>query len=346
MNRKLNNNNGTLCWYAEAAAFVTAFALAVSAQPAPSVSASSVNKTVTLHFIDSVMVNDTLIRISDIAKVECADAALAERVRAFSAGEAAPAGFNRYVNSGDLVMYNVQPQFKDARIVCGNTKRVKVTSDYQEKSVGEFEDMIRSYAAEKLGWGKGDWTLTIINPQASWKSGRGAVDVTVSGIDNPFAKGHVNLNLIARYGSRVHRVPVACQVKVKTEVLVAARPLQRGEELDGDNSKSMVMDITNFTYAPLTQVPEAGTMIMVRTVSAGNILHGKMLKAIPVVARGDQVRIHFIGERIRVSVLGTARDSGGSGDKIWVENLQTGKLIRAAVSGKGSVVVHKEGESI
>jgi len=346
MNRKRNNNNGTLRGCVGAAAIVTAFALAVSAQPAPSVSVSSVNNTVTLHFIDSAMVNDTLIRIGDIAKVECADAALAERVRTFSAGEAAPAGFSRYVNSGDLVMYNVQPQFKDARIVIGNTKRVKVTSDYQEKSVSEFEDMIRSYAAEKLEWKNGDWTLTIINPQASWKGGRGSTEVMVSGIDNPYAKGHVNLNLIVRHGSRVHRVPVACQVRVKTEVLVAARPIQRGEEFNGENSKSVVMDITNFTYAPLTRVPEAGTMTTTRTVSAGNILHGKMLKAIPIVARGDQVRIHFIGERIKVSVLGTARDSGGSGDRIWVENLQTGKLIRAAVSGKGSVVVHQEGERI
>jgi flagella basal body P-ring formation protein FlgA len=81
-----------------------------------------------------------------------------------------------------------------------------------------------------------------------------------------------------------------------------------------------------------------------RSVAAGGILHDRMLRAIPVVARGDQVRIHYIGERVKISVLGVARDNGGSGERIWVENLQTGKLIRAAVSGKGSVVVHQEGE--
>ena len=344
MSRKLNNNNGTLRKCAEVVTIVTAFASIAMA--APPVQVSSASQTVTLYFIDSVMVNDTLIRIGDIAKVECSDAALANRVKTFSAGDAAPAGFSRFVNSGDLVIYNVQPNFKDARIVGGNAKRVKVTSDYQERSVGEFEEMIRSYVSEKLEWGNGDWTLSIINPQASWKSGRGAVEVEVSGIDNPYAKGHVNLILTARQGSRVQRVPVACLVKIKMEVLVAARPIQRGEEFDAENSKTVVMDITNFAYAPLTRFPEAGTMVTVRTVSVGNILHGKLLKAIPLVARGDQVRIHFVGERIKVSVLGVARDNGGSGERIWVENLQTGKLIRAAVSGKGSVVVHQEGERI
>jgi flagella basal body P-ring formation protein FlgA len=105
-----------------------------------------------------------------------------------------------------------------------------------------------------------------------------------------------------------------------------------------------VTDITNFAFTPLRQLPKEGTMTTIRTISAGNILHDKMLRAIPIVARGDQVRISFVGERVKISVLGVARDNGGSGDRIWVENLQTGKLIRAAVSGRGSVVVHKEGD--
>ena len=343
MIRKHYNSNGVIRRALNASALVAAFVLTASASSSSSTPLLN-GKTVTLHFVDSAMVNDTLIRIRDIAKVECLDAVLAEQIRVLSAGEAAPPGFSRFINSDDLVTFRVRPQFKGVNFVIAASKRVKIASDYRERSVAEFEEKIRSYAAGRLQWGEGEWALTIANPQYSWKIGRGPVDVEVGGIDNPYAKGNTNLTLTVRQGSRVSRVPVSCRITVKAPVLVASRSIGRGEELDGDNSRIEVVDITNFAFAPLRRIPNAGTMTTARTISAGNILHDRVLRAIPVVARGDQVRINFIGERIKVSVLGVARDNGGSGDRIWVENLQTGKLIRASVSGRGSVVVHQEGE--
>jgi len=335
MSRELNNINRAFCRVAKALALVMVFALAASA---------SSSRTVTLHFVDSTMVNDSLIRVGDIARVESADAALAAQVRAMSAGEAAPPGFNRFINSEDFVVYRLRSMLNNVNVVAGNSKRVKVVSDYQEKTVGEFDAMIRSYVEGRLGWAKGEYELTVTNPQVSWKSGKGVVDVEVTGLENPFTKGNTSLALIARQGSRVSRVPVLCRISVRAPVLVASGTIQRGEEFTNENSTTQVIDITNFAYTPLRQLPKAGTMTAMRTVSAGNILHDKMLRAIPIVARGDQVRINFVGERIKVSVLGVARDNGGSGDRIWVENLQTGKLIRAAVTGRGSVAVHQEGD--
>jgi flagella basal body P-ring formation protein FlgA len=290
------------------------------------------------------MVNDTVIRLGDIARVESQDAALAARLRALTVGEAAPAGFNRFVNTEDLITFRIQPQFRDLQFTTGHHKRVKVISDYQDRNIAEFEEQIRSYAASRLGWETGDWTFVINNLQTSWKSGRGAVQAEVTGLDNPFAKGNVSLTLIVRQGSRVSRIPVQCRITVKTAVLVASRPIQRGEELTAENTMVQVTDITSFSMNPLRAIPAAGTVTAARSASMGSILHGNMLRAIPLVSRGDQVRIHFIGERVRISVIGVARDNGGSGDRIWVENLQTGKLIRAAVSGRGSVTVHQEGD--
>jgi flagella basal body P-ring formation protein FlgA len=322
-----------------AGALALLFVSAASASPMP-----SAKKTVRLSFADSVMVNDTLIRIGDIAKVTSDDAALAASVRAIAVGEAAPAGFSRFVNSADLVLYRVKPQVKDAEVISENQKRVKITSDCVDKTVGDFEDAIRAYAAERLEWEDGEWSLTVANAQSAWKMGKGAVETEFSGLENPYAKGNVNFILTARQGSKSSRVPVSCRITVKAPVLVAARTITRGEELNAENSKVAVTDITNFAYAPLKELPKAGTATAIRTISAGNILHDKALKPIPLVERGDQVRVVFNGERISVSVLGVARGSGSQGDRIWVENLQTGKLIRAAVSGKGSAVVHQEGE--
>ncbi|MDR0307424.1 MAG: flagellar basal body P-ring formation chaperone FlgA [Chitinispirillales bacterium] len=307
--------------------------------------ANPVKKMVALHFIDSVMVNDTLIRLGDIAKIECRDAAMIASLSQVSVGEAAPPGFNRFVNTADFVEFKLKPFFKDAQFSASH-KRVKVASDFQERRVEQFEERIRNYAADAIGWKAGEWILTINNLKSSWKSAGGPVEVEVSGISNPFAKGNINLLLTTRHGNRINRIPVACHIKVNAPVLIATRSISRGEEFDAQNCSLAVMDITNFAYTPLGQIPEAGTMTAVRTVNAGSILHDRMLKAVPAVARGDRVRITFSSERIKVSVLGVARESGCSGERIWVENSQTGKLVRAAVSGKGSVTVFQEGDRI
>jgi flagella basal body P-ring formation protein FlgA len=330
MERKRNDGTGLI----QGAILIAALA----------VSASSGENAVTLSFFDSTLVNDTIIRLGDIAKVNCDDAALTAAFRAFGVGEAAPAGYSRFVNSADLVSFNLRRHFKNVSVVAANQKRVKVSSDYRTLTVGEFEGAIRDYVAGRLKWGAGEWSLTIVNSQGFWKGGKGDASVEVSGLDNPLAKGSVPLLLTLRQGSLVTRIPVACKIFVKAPVLVAARPVQRGEEFTEENTMVQLTDITSFAYTPLSRLPKAGTATALRFVSMGGIVHEKMLRAIPLVARGDEVRIHYNGERVKISVLGTARDNGGNGERIWVENRQTGKLIRATVSGKGSVVVHKEGE--
>ncbi|MDR0331677.1 MAG: hypothetical protein LBH93_08230, partial [Chitinispirillales bacterium] len=238
------DNTGVVRRGVAAFAFVAMYALSGSSAPAPSSSApstlSSDRKTVTLSFVDSAMVNDTVIRLGDIAKVSSNDAALAAAFRAFAATEAAPAGYSRFVNSDDLVIFSVRPKFKGVEVVTANQKRVKVASDYQTRAIGEFIEQINSYAAERLAWASGEWSLAVANPQNSWKSGRGPVSAEVSGIDNPLAKGNIGLTLTVRQGSRVARIPVACKITVKAPVLTASRMIQRGEELTEENSKMQV----------------------------------------------------------------------------------------------------------
>ncbi|MCL2689399.1 MAG: flagellar basal body P-ring formation chaperone FlgA [Chitinispirillia bacterium] len=337
MSSKRNDNtfNTKTRKFLSLASFVLLFACTALAQ----------SKTVTLHFVDSVMINDAQIRLGDIARIVTSDAVLEARLSKTNIGEAAPAGFNRFVNSADLIEFRLRPAFKNVNFNAA-PKRVKVVSDFQERRVGEFEEQIRAYAASVLGWKAGEWTLTVNNAASAWKSGRGPVEIEVSGINNPFAKGNMNLLITARQGNRVNRIPVSCNIRVNTAVLVAKRAISRDEELTGENTMLAVMDITNFVHNPMRQIPESGTMMTMRTVNSGAILHDKLMKTVPVVSRGDQVRISFNGERVRISVLGVARESGVNGDKIWVENLQTRKLVRASVSGRGSVIVHQEGDRI
>lgn len=305
----------------------------------------SLGQDVTIYFSDSVMVSDTLIRIEDLGRVECSDSQLAAEVGRTSAGESAPPGYSRFVNTNDLLLFRLKPLFKSVTFNAAEQKRIKVRSDYVERTVGEFEKQIATYVAKNLGWKEGEWNLTVNNPESSWKSFRGDVQVQLKGLNNPFVKGNFNLLLEVRQGASTNRIPVSCHMQVMAPVLVAVRQIGRGEQLDSQNCVLKTMDITHFAHVPLREIPQAGESEVIRTISQGDIVHEKVLRAVPVVARGDQVQILFSSSRIKVSVLGRARESGGRGERVWVENLQTGKLIRAEVLKKGLVLVYQEGDN-
>ncbi len=301
---------------------------------------------VRLSFYDSVMVNDTLVTIGNLGIIECTDPDLAFRIASLSAGECAPPGFSRFINADDLLQFRLQPRFANINFSIVGQNRIKVISDFRERRVEEFSTHIESYVEQNIGWKASEYILTIKNPRSSVKCFIGEPAVEISGMNDPFVKGNTNLLLILRQGTRVHRIPVSCNIKVNATVLVASRQIDRGEELNENNCIMRLMDITSFAYKPLQKIPSAGKRFVFRSISQGSIVHDKMLRSIPVVSRGDQVRITFSNSRIRVSVMGVARESGSTGERIWVENLQTGKLVRAEISGKGSVSLHQEGDNI
>jgi flagella basal body P-ring formation protein FlgA len=71
-----------------------------------------------------------------------------------------------------------------------------------------------------------------------------------------------------------------------------------------------------------------------------------MVKTVPAVEKGDPVAIIVKKGRISVSVVGIAREQGEIGEKIWVQNSKTNKLIRVKIKGKGIVTVLQGGVSI
>jgi len=58
-----------------------------------------------------------------------------------------------------------------------------------------------------------------------------------------------------------------------------------------------------------------------------------------VVKRGDHIQIEFINENVKITAAGQARQSGGVGDRIKVENIGSNKVIVAEVVDEKSVRV-------
>jgi flagella basal body P-ring formation protein FlgA len=75
------------------------------------------------------------------------------------------------------------------------------------------------------------------------------------------------------------------------------------------------------------------------TINAGTIIQSRMVCKVPDITSGDNVQIIYNKGRIRCSVIGIARESGHTGEKIWVQNNETQQLIRVKILSKGIVEI-------
>lgn len=175
-------------------------------------------------FLDSATVNDTVIRLGDIA-VFNSDASM-EKLEALKnavVGEAAPAGYCRKVNPGDVVAYVLKKAGAEEGIsfATNRNKAVTVATAFTEKKVGDYQQLIIKYISDSVKWQPGDYTVSVRNIDEKWKCLDKPLTVQVAGLSSKFAKGNVNLKLVARQYSRVYSVPVVCFVTVVTPVISA-----------------------------------------------------------------------------------------------------------------------------
>lgn len=132
------------------------------------------------------------------------------------------------------------------------------------------------------------------------------------------------------------RVPV--QLQVFRQVLVMARPLQRGDGVRQDDVRSEERDITRLGYGYVSDMGEVEGRTLSRAMGAGVVLTPTALGGRMAIKAGDQVQLVSRLNGIEVRASGVALGSGDSGSRLRVRNGSSGKVIDAMVLAPGQVL--------
>jgi flagella basal body P-ring formation protein FlgA len=76
-----------------------------------------------------------------------------------------------------------------------------------------------------------------------------------------------------------------------------------------------------------------------RNIKAGNYLRQNMLAVPPLIQKGDKVKLVARSGNIKIVTYGTAREPGGAGEQIRIENLTSEKTILGRVIDASTVDV-------
>lgn len=135
----------------------------------------------------------------------------------------------------------------------------------------------------------------------------------------------------------IDTIPVLASVRYFDEVLVATRPIQRGERLDGSSVNAERREVTAHLDRYLTDPSTlAGSRAKMR-IGFGRMIDPRYVEVIPTVKRGDRVRIEVNVSGIAATSEGIASEAGVVGDLIVVKNASSREKLIAKVVAPGLV---------
>jgi flagella basal body P-ring formation protein FlgA len=152
--------------------------------------------------------------------------------------------------------------------------------------------------------------------------------------------GRANLALIIRANGRVERnLSIPVEVEALTDMVVADRPLERGEVI---GPADVVLQKRDISGAPgkICRILSEVVGKRVRVAMRGNSpVRSDYLERVPLVKSGQMVTIIAENDVMRITAVGKARNSGAEGDLIMVQNMSSLKDIPARVIDANSVKV-------
>lgn len=152
--------------------------------------------------------------------------------------------------------------------------------------------------------------------------------------------GKASLALIIRVDDLVVRnLPLQAEVEGWRDVLVAARPLERGEVLQPQDVTMERRNLAMVRGVPLLAPAEVTGKRVKSTIRQGGILFGNSLEKVMLVTAGQQVTIILESEALQLTAIGRAKGAGALGDLIQVQNTASLKEFPARVVNARTVRV-------
>ncbi len=156
---------------------------------------------------------------------------------------------------------------------------------------------------------------------------------------NPGILGSSRFSLIFRVDNRVAKnMSVRGRIEALAPVVVAARKLPKGTVLSSVNLTLTTKNLNDLRDPGLSLSDFSGKKLT-RNIKAGTPISHSMVVSLPVIRRGERVKIVIRSGTMHLSAIGIARSDGIRNQMIRVQNSNSKKIILCRVAAAGLVEV-------
>ena len=283
-----------------------------------------------------VWVQEESVFLGDAAVVSGLDA-FSREIKSISLGRAPSPGKRRSLR-GAMIQAKLDRLDLPEGIVFDIPSRIKVNRTFQEVDEQDFEDMLVDYLNNKLPAGR--FEISRFQVRGNGPVSEGMLDVVLEDARGDDHYGQISLKGIVSVDGRMERrVSIAAWVDYEAPIVVAARKLDRNDVLAAGDVTVELRNLSRLPDGIVTDPREVRGMRLRQDMDAGEHMLSRMLEKPPLVERGEDVTILARSGVLSIMALGLAKESGGLGDAIEVENTMSDKIITCRVTGPAQVEV-------
>ena len=149
---------------------------------------------------------------------------------------------------------------------------------------------------------------------------------------------HGNVALLLRCPAGTNwKIHLPVKIEVFDDVLVADRPLLKGQKIDDSAVTYRKHDVSRLKNGYYSKDSELGMLEARRNLARGTVLTPANLSPLMLVRAGQQVTLMLDYNGLQVKSSGKALQSARLGELVRVRNSQSQKIVQGVVAGEGLV---------
>ena len=291
-----------------------------------------------ITFKKAATVENVIVRLGDVASIDSVDEFAKALLTIPVANSPAP-GDKAYLRSRNIKKYLETSQSLPEDINWQGSSTVEVlrngTTIDSKKMLGFVADYLRSQ--------KDSLPIAVIRfiPTShplpfTLPTGQLTCDVIPS---NPGILSSSRFSLIFRVDDRVVKnMSIKGRIEARANIVTAAIPVKKGTILSGRHLQQTVMDISEIRDPGFSVDEFIGKKIK-RSLRAGSPIIVSNVESLPVILKGQKVKIVIQSGAMLLTATGLAHTDGKINDLIRVQNINSNKVVFGRVAGPGVVEV-------
>ncbi len=288
----------------------------------------------------TAIVHGPEITIGDVAEVKGTPPEWVARIRRLVVAQSPPPGQERTLHGAYLATRLKQQGVSRQNLKLQAPAKIRVTRAAQRLEPRDIEAAVRHAIFARMPWEPTRTRIQTLRGIEAVTVSTGKVETQVVFPLNTDFLGPTSFTVVFRVSGNVEkRLYGTAYLEVSQDVVTTARPLARHHVITADDIRLTRVNLSRMPRRVLMQPQDVLGKRTRRPLQTHAMIHTYDVELMPVVRKGDVIRILVESPLLKVSTLGEALESGQRGDTIRVKNAASQRELRAIVVDKKTVRV-------